>query len=314
MTAAAPAAPDAARIGERNPGRSKERFGAPGGRGRLLRTLVIGPEAVGWDRSADWRGLGYFRPPDPAAAARQHREIRSTLEARGVELVEPDGRLEGLTPDAVYCHDASIPTRRGAILMRMGKAGRWGEPEAHARIYATRGMPVLGAIRAPGLMEGGDVVWLDERTLLAGEGYRTNAAGIAQLRELLAGDGVEVIPAPLPHWEGPEFCLHLMSLLSALDERTMLVDRRFLGVPTLRLLEDRGLRLIPIVEEERETMAANVLALGGGALLALAANRRTNERLRGIGFEVLTYEGGEISGNGSGGPTCLTRPLVRDPA
>lgn len=196
--------------------------------------------------------------------------------------------------------------------MRMGKPSREGEPAAHARIYAEEGIPVIGAIGPPGLAEGGDLVWLDERTVLAGEGYRTNASGIAQLREILAPDGVRVIPVPLPYGDGPGCCLHLMSLFSVLDSRTLVADLRFLGVPTVELLEERGFDLIPIVEAERGTMAANVLALGDGALLALAANGATNERMRQAGFEVFTYEGGEISQNGSGGPTCLTRPLVRD--
>ena len=289
-------------------------LGAPSMCGKLVRALVIGPRAAGWAPDAAWRELGYFHPPVPGAAARQHEQIRSLLLERGVELVEPESPVPGLTPDAVYCHDASFPSRRGVILMRMGKENRSGEPAAHARIYEGRGIPVIGAVEAPGLAEGGDLVWLDEHSLLAGEGYRTNAAGIAQLQEILAEDGVEVLSVPLPFGDGPQSCLHLMSLLSVLDRRTMVADLRFLGVPTVEMLRARGWEFIPIVEAERATMAANVLALGDRTLLAIAANRETNGRLRDAGFEVLTYEGGEISQNGSGGPTCLTRPLVRDTA
>jgi N-dimethylarginine dimethylaminohydrolase len=280
--------------------------------GRLVRTLLIGPRAVGWEAGAAWREFGYLHPPEASAAAGQHDRIRSLLLERGVGLLEPEGRLSGLTPDAVYCHDASLPSARGIVLMRMGKENRESEPAAHAGIYAREGIPVIGAIEAPGLAEGGDLVWLDERTLLAGQGYRTNAAGIAQLGEILAGDGVEVIPAPLPYGDGPQCCLHLMSLISVLDHRTMVADLRYLAVPTVEMLKERGFEFVPIAEDERGTMAANVLALGDGALLALAANRETNTRMRDAGFEVLTYEGNEISQNGSGGPTCLTRPLVRE--
>ena len=280
--------------------------------GKLVRTLLIGPRAAGWEPDAAWREIGYLHPPDPVSAVRQHDRIRSLLVERGVEVVEPEAPLPGLGPDAVYCHDASFPSRRGMILMRMGKESRRGEPAAHARIYAGQGIPVIGAIEAPGLAEGGDLVWLDEHTLLAGEGYRTNAAGIAQLRRLLTEDDVDVIPVPLPFGEGPHSCLHLMSLLSVLDRRTMVVDLRFLGVPTVELLRARGFEFLPIVEEERRTMAANVLALGNRTVLAIGANRGTNARMRDAGFEVLHYEGGEISHNGSGGPTCLTRPLIRE--
>lgn len=286
-------------------------LGPPSMCGKLVRSLLIGPRAVGWHAGASWRELGYLHAPEEALAARQHQRIRSLLLGRGVELVEPEAPVPGLTPDAVYCHDASFPSLRGMILMRMGKQNRSGEPAAHARIYEGVGIPVIGAVEAPGLAEGGDLVWLDERTLLAGEGYRTNAAGIAQLGEILAEDGVEVIPVPLPFGDGPHCCLHLMSLISVLDWRTMVADLRFLGVPTVEMLKERGFGFVPIVEAERGTMAANVLAMGGRALLALAANGGTNARLRDAGFEVLTYEGSEISQNGSGGPTCLTRPLVR---
>ena len=279
--------------------------------GKLVRTLLIGPRFVGWNAGASWRELGYLHPPAESLAIRQHDRIRSLLFARRVDIVEPDAPLPGLTPDAVYCHDASFPSRRGMILMRMGKENRSGEPAAHARIYEGQGIPVIGAVEAPGLAEGGDLVWLDERTLLAGEGFRTNAAGIAQLGGILAEDGVEVISVPLPFGDGPHCCLHLMSLISVLDRRTMVADLRFLGVPTVEMLKERGFGFVPIVEDERPTMAANVLALEERTLLAIAANRGTNARLRDAGFEVLTYEGGEISHNGSGGPTCLTRPLVR---
>lgn len=286
-------------------------LGPPNMCGKLVRALLIGPRAVGWNAGASWRELGYLHPPEEALAARQHERIRSLLLERGVDIVEPDAAVSGLTPDAVYCHDASFPSRRGMILMRMGKQNRAGEPAAHARIYEGEGTPVVGGVEAPGLAEGGDLVWLDEHTLLAGEGYRTNAAGIAQLGEILAEDGVEVVTVPLPFGDGPHCCLHLMSLISVLDRRTMVADLRFLGVPTFEMLRARGWEFIPIVENERPTMAANVLALGGRTLLAIAANRETNARLRAAGFEVLTYEGSEISQNGSGGPTCLTRPLVR---
>lgn len=287
-------------------------LGPPNMCGRLVRALLIGPGSAGWEAEAPWRDLGYLHPPEEALAVRQHEQIRTLLLERGVELVEPETPAPGLTPDAVYCHDASFPSRRGAILMRMGKESRSGEPAAHARIYEEHGIPVIGSIEAPGLAEGGDLVWLDAHTLLAGEGYRTNAAGIGQLAEILAEDGVEVLSAPLPFGDGPHCCLHLMSLISVLDRRTMVADLRFLAVPTLEMLKVRGWEFIPIVEEERGTMAANVLALGEGTLLAIAANRETNARMRDAGFEVLTYEGSEISQNGSGGPTCLTRPLVRE--
>ena len=289
--------------------------------GRLRAALLVTPDAAGWGPEANWREIGYRRPPDREAALRQHREIEKALADAGVTLrrIGPEGfSSEGLssarlTPDAAYCHDASFPSPRGMILMRMGKPTRRGEPELHRAAFAEAGIPVVGEIAAPAVAEAGDLVWLDEGTVLAGEGYRTDAAGIRQLEALLAPDRVEVVPAPLPHGGGPGECLHLMSLLSVLDSRTILADPERLAVSTLKFLAARGFEWIPIVPEERDAMAANVLSLGEGELLAIAANRRTNERLRDAGYRVRVYEGSEISGNGGGGPTCLTRPVLRDP-
>jgi N-dimethylarginine dimethylaminohydrolase len=154
-------------------------------------------------------------------------------------------------------------------------------------------------------------VWLDSKTLLIGHGYRTNAAGIQQVRELLAAKGVGVISAPLPYGPGPSACLHLMSLISLLDEQTALVDLPWLAVETVELLQSRGFRLIEIEYSERDALACNVLALGQKRLLAIEENRKTNDRLRDAGFDVRTFPGSEICINGSGGPTCLTRPVHR---
>jgi N-dimethylarginine dimethylaminohydrolase len=148
-------------------------------------------------------------------------------------------------------------------------------------------------------------------TLLVGRGYRTNAAGIEQLRSLLAPKGVDVVAAPLPYGAGPSACLHLMSLISLLDERTAVVDLSWLAVETVELLRQRGYEFIEIDPSERDSLACNVLSLGDRRLLALAENRNTNGRLREAGFDVRTFSGSELCINGSGGPTCLTRPFQR---
>ncbi len=155
------------------------------------------------------------------------------------------------------------------------------------------------------------MVWLDSTTLLIGQGYRTNAAGIAQMRALLQPHGVEVIAAPLPYGPGPSACLHLMSLMSLLDHQTTLVDLPWLAVETVELLKSRGYNLIEIDYSERDTLACNVLSLGNKRLLALEENQKTNQKLRNAGFDVRTFPGSELCVNGGGGPTCLTRPLLR---
>ncbi len=278
--------------------------------GTLRRVLVCKPKTARWDRGPSWQELGYLREPVIDKASEQHTRLVRALEQAGAEVLELPVD-DALSPDAVYAHDASFPTDHGMILMHMGKPTRRGEPEIHGRWFEAHDIPVLGRIEPPGLTEAGDMLWLDAETVLIGEGYRTNADGIEQVRQLLAPFDVRVLTSPLPYGPGPEACLHLMSLISVLDERAALVDLPWLAVSTVGELERRGFHLIPIEADERDALCCNVLALGEKKLLAIAENERTNARLESEGFEVSTYPGSEISLNGSGGPTCLTRPLLR---
>lgn len=216
-----------------------------------------------------------------------------------------------LSLDAVYAHDSSLPTDYGVIVMNPGKANRRPEARRQAELYRKLGTPVLGEIRGPGTTEAGDIVWLNSLTLLVGSGYRTNPAGIAQLRSLLTPKGVEVLTAPLPYGPGPTACLHLMSLISLLDEQTALVDLPWLAVETVELLKARSYKFVEIDASERDTLACNVLSLGNKHLLALEENPKTNAKMHAAGFDVRTFPGSELCINGSGGPTCLTRPLLR---
>jgi N-dimethylarginine dimethylaminohydrolase len=281
--------------------------------GELLRVMVCPPRNAGWNvsgKAVAWRELGFQHAPDFAAAQTQHAVLCGLLSDAGAEVVclPP---TESLTLDAVYAHDASLTTDYGLVLMNPGKKSRVAEAQAHADFCGQLGIPVLGEISPPGASESGDIVCLDSRTLLVGDGYRTNKAGIAQMRELLSSKNVKVLSAPLPYGPGPSACLHLMSLMSMLDEQTILVDLPWLAVETVELLKGRGFRLIEIEYSERDSLACNVLAMGGSRLIAIEENAKTNQRLRDAGFQVLTFPGSEICINGAGGPTCLTRPLLR---
>ena len=280
--------------------------------GSLQRVLVCSPAAAGWnqpDRAGHWHDLGFQHPPHDAAPA-QHAALLHELKAVGAEIIDLPSAPD-LSLDAVYAHDASLATDFGLIVMRPGKPNRQPEGRHHRALCQHLGIPILGEITAPGTTEAGDIVWLDPKTLLVGHGLRTNAEGINQLRRLLAPKGVDVLSAPLPYGSGPSACLHLMSLISLLDERTALVDLPWLAVETVELLKQRGFQFIEIDYPERDTLACNVLALGENRLLAIAENHKTNARLRHAGFDVRTFPGSELCINGGGGPTCLTRPLLR---
>jgi N-dimethylarginine dimethylaminohydrolase len=283
----------------------------------LHRVLVCSPRTAGWakaQRTAQWQELGFQHAPNFSAAQAQHEILCRDLEAAGAEVLElapGDDDDDDLTLDAVYAHDASLATDFGLIVMRPGKANRIPEGKHHGILGQKLGIPTLGTITAPATTEAGDIVWLDAKTLLIGRGSRTNAEGIRQMRDLLAPKGIQVISVPLPYGSGPSACLHLMSLISLLDEHTAVVDLPWLAVETVELLQARGYKLIEIDYSERDTLACNVLALGGNRLLAIEENRKTNTRLRQAGFDVRTFPGNELCINGGGGPTCLTRPLLR---
>lgn len=292
---------------------SKTHFNGHSMVGPLERVLVCSPCTAGWnqaERAARWGDLGFHHAPDFAEAQAQHEALCRELAAAGAEVVQVPPAAD-LSLDAVYAHDASLATDFGLIVLRPGKKNRLPEGRHHGSFCETLGIPTCGTITAPGTAESGDMVWLDAKTLLIGRGYRTNAAGIEQMRVLLEPRGIEVLSAPLPHGRGQSACLHLMSLISLLDERTAIVDLPWLAVETVELLKGRSFNWIEIDYSERDTLACNVLALGKKRLLALEQNCRTNDQLRRAGFDVRTFSGGELCINGSGGPTCLTRPLFR---
>jgi N-dimethylarginine dimethylaminohydrolase len=281
--------------------------------GDLVCVLVCSPRNAGWnqpDKAAAWRDLGFHHPLDFPVAQSQHDRLCQLLADAGADVIEL-APSDDLTLDAVYTHDASLATSDGLILMNPGKRSRFAETRRHREQCTKAGISTLGEIQQPGIAEAGDIVWLDPQTLLVGNGYRTNKGGIDQLRAMLAPRGVEVLSAPLPYGPGPSACLHLMSLMSVLDQKTILVDLPWLAVETVELLRARNFRFIEIDDSERDSLACNVLSLGSNRLIALEENERTNQRLRDSGFDIRTFPGSELCLNGSGGPTCLTRPLHR---
>lgn len=257
-----------------------------------------------------WKVLGYTEEPELAKAIDEYDRLVDILRGlvTDVHFLPADART-GL--DSIYVRDAACVAGRGIILCRMGKPLRAGEPGAVGDFCAKAGWPVIGEIREPGTLEGGDIAWLDGKTAVIGHGYRTNAEGIRQFRAIVAGEGCEVIEVPLPHWDGPGDVLHLMSMLSPVDERKLLVYSRLLPVPFRKRLLEMGFALLEVPDEEYATMATNVLAVAPGKCIALTGNPRTTEVLNKAGIDVATYEGTEISRKGAGGPTCLTRPLLR---
>jgi N-dimethylarginine dimethylaminohydrolase len=257
----------------------------------------------------DWRELNFTALPDIEWAVEQYDLFRQLIESSGAQIVELPAAPE-LTPDAIYVRDASIVTPRGVVLCRMGKPARSGEPQAQRRAFEALGLTVAGSIEAPGQIEGGDVVWFDERTVAVARGYRTNDSGIRQFGDLLGPD-VDLIVVPLPHYRGPGDVFHLMSIVSPIDRDLAVVYSKLMPVPFREWLCERGIRLVEVPDEEFESMGTNVLALSPRRCVMVDGNPTTRKRLEAAGADVSTYDGSEISLKGGGGPTCLTRPLAR---
>ncbi len=260
--------------------------------------------------AAEWKALNYTAPPDLDAAEKEFDAFVRVLEGCGAEVLNlpPDART-GL--DSLYPHDPGLVTDAGAVLFRTGKIARRGEAPAMADAFKAWGIPVLGTVDGPATAEGGDTLWLDHDTLAVGRGFRTNAAGVGSLRNLLGPVGVSVLDFHLPYGSGPADVLHLQSFISLLDTNLAVVFRRLLPVPLFEWLADRGVGLIDIPDEEYATQACNVLALAPRRLIMLERNPVTRRRMEAAGCEVHVVKGDEIAFKGSGGPTCLTRPVLR---
>ena len=251
----------------------------------LRRVLVRAPRPKD---VAAWRACGWRAEPDPVRLAEEHEDLCSRLSEAGAEVVFAQAPMEP-NPDAVYVHDPAIVSDRGAILLRPGKEGRLIEVDPMATDLAAAGVPIAARLQGPATAEGGDTLWLDERTLLVGWSYRTNDAGIAGIADALPE--VDVIVFDLPHFRGPGEVFHLLSLISPLDVDLALVYLPLLPARLVTLLGERGIRVVEVPDEEFESMGPNVLALGPRVALALDGNRETRRRLERAGVDVRVYRG-----------------------
>jgi dimethylargininase len=280
-------------------------FGSQSMTAPLRRVLVVAPRP---EEAARWREAGWRDAPDPGRLAAEHDAFRAELEAAGAEVVVAETSPEsGL--DAVYPYDPALVVDSGTLLLRPGKESRLGEVEPLGRVLEEAGVPVAARVDGPATVDGGDTCWLDERTLLVGHSYRTNDAGVAALRDALPD--VDVIAFDLPHHRGRAELLHLMSLISPLADDLAVVYLPLLPARLVELLAERGVELVEVPDEELATQGPNVLALAPRVALALDGNPETRRRLERAGVDVRVYRGDELSHKGEGGPTCLTRPILR---
>jgi N-dimethylarginine dimethylaminohydrolase len=258
-----------------------------------------------------WQMLNYLSAPDYPLALKEYDYFQRLLEQTGATIFTlPTSEKTNI--DAIYCRDTSLATDFGLIIGNMGKAARKNENIEVALAAKSLGLYILGEIKHPGTLEGGDVAWIDEKTLAVGHSYRTNEEGIRQLKAFLNPKGIEVLVFSLPHYKGQDDVFHLMSIFSPVNASVAVVYSPLMPISLRNTLLERGFNLVEVPDEEWDSMGCNVLAIAPGKCLLVEGNPVTQERLEKAGCEVIPFPGKAICLPGGGGPTCLTRPLIRE--
>ncbi len=276
---------------------------------KLRRVLVKRPDE--FFAVEDYEKWHYTGPLDLVEAQREHDVFTDIMKKQGIEvLYHPEPQPDHA--DSIFTYDPAIITDEGAIVFQMGKKLRRGEENPMERRLRELDIPVHYRIHGSATVEGGDTLWLDEDTMAIGQGFRANKEGLAQMKEALTPIGVEVIPVDLPYFYGPEACLHLMSLISFADHDLAVIYSPLMPVPFWKLLRDRGVDMIDVSESEFNKMGTNILALSPRDIMILDCTPEVQSRLEEAGCRVHTYKGVEISLKTEGGPTCLTRPILRE--
>ena len=281
------------------------RYGAQSMSAPLLDVLVKRPGPA-FGAAFDDPAHGFLHAVDLEVARREHDAFTETLAALGPRVHVLDVELESC--DLIYTFDPLLVTDRGAIPLRPGKPNRAVEPAAIEAWTRAAGIPTVGHIEAPGTIEGGDTFWLRPDLFCIGRTLRTNSEGARQLAALVAGD-VRIFD--VPYWRGPAELIHLMSVISPVADDLAVVYLPLLPVGLWELLGELRIRLVEVPDEEFPTLGCNVLAVRPGVVILAEGNPRTSAALAAAGCEVHTYPATEIGLNGSGGPTCMTRPILR---
>ncbi|MDQ0201558.1 N-dimethylarginine dimethylaminohydrolase [Neobacillus ginsengisoli] len=260
--------------------------------------------------SKEWERFNYFQEPNFLKAQQEYEQFISILKQH-VEQIEYLPASEAVGLDSLYVHDPVKFTKKGAIILKSGKKLRQPEAAVYKQFLREKEIPILGELTGEAVSDGGDLVWLDDRTLLVGRGYRTNDEAIRQIREMTKDLVDELIVVPLPHDQGEDECLHLMSIISLVDDDLAVVYSRLMPVFLRQLLIERGIKMIEVPEDEYHRLGCNVLALAPRVCVMVSEGSYTKQKLIEAGATVYEYEGNEISYLGTGGPTCLTCPVIR---
>jgi N-dimethylarginine dimethylaminohydrolase len=260
--------------------------------------------------SINWQNLNYLVKPDFSKAIEEYEKFIEIFTSHKIDVqFLPYHETSGM--DSIYVRDATIVTNEGMLICNMGKEQRIGEPNSQLQHYLQHGESILGSFQGKATIEGGDVAWLNDRVLAVARGYRTNEEAINQLKKLMQNTADEVVVMDSPHYKGPADVFHLMSVLSPVDKDLAVVYSPLMTVPFRERLLSMGIKFVEVPDEEFDSLGSNVLAIAPRVCVMVKGNPITKSRLEKAGVEVFEFDGSEISLKGSGGPTCLTRPLAR---
>ncbi|MGB8818699.1 MAG: arginine deiminase family protein [Rhizobiaceae bacterium] len=288
-----------------------QKYGANAMNAPLRRVLMRKPDAV--VKHADPAKWHYGPAFDAAKAVVQHAAFTKLIAQSGADIHWLPNVEDGLS-DSIFTRDPSIITYAGAVILNMGKALRKAEPTLHKAAFEALGVPVIGEIKEPGTVEGGDTIWLDDKTLVVGRGIRTNQDGIEQLYAILKPHGIAVVSFDLPLWDGEDACLHLMSMISPLADDLYLVHAPLLPVALYQLMKAHGIKLIIAPTDEftaSNGLSLNVLPTSSRKVIMVAGFPKTKAAMEAAGCVVETFEADALCIACEGGPTCLTGPVWR---
>lgn len=288
-----------------------QKFGSAAMTGELKCVIMRKPDHV--MAKADAKVWHYGPGFNAAKAAVQHKAFADMVAASGAHIEWLPDVADGMS-DSIFTHDPSLVSQAGAIILNMGKALRKDEPSLHEALYAKMGVPVIGRLVEPGTVEGGDCIWLDDKTLVIGRGVRTNQSGIEQVADILRPHGVTVLGFDLPLWDGEAACLHLMSVISPLADDLYLVHAPLLPVSLYQMMKARGIQLIIAPADEfaaSNGLSLNVLPTKPRDVIMVAGFTKTKAAMEAAGCRVQTFEADALCIACEGGPTCLTRPVWR---
>ncbi|WP_313892683.1 arginine deiminase family protein [Psychrobacillus sp.] len=258
-----------------------------------------------------WKTYNYLEEPNFDEALCEYKGFIEILE-KYVAQIDYLPAIDKVGLDSIYAHDPVKFTPAGAIILKSGKQLRQPEAAVYKDFLIEKGIPIVGELTGDAVSDGGDIVWLDDKTLVVGRGYRTNDEAIRQLKEITAPFVEEFIIVQLPHDQGEAECLHLMSFISMVDKDLAVVHSPLMPVFFRQLLLERGIQLVEVPKVEYDSLGCNVLALAPRICVIVEGNESTKQQLLDAGATVYEYKGREISVLGTGGPTCLTSPVIRN--